>query len=300
MPAEVCALHSETAASFRCDGCGRLLCQECVKEGHALLFCSICGERALPLRTGQPVTTREREREEAIRRPYSLREGLLYPFRGLGLFLFVSTIFAFGVVRFMAAWSCLGFLFFLALFALMVTLQFKIVRSTAEGDNELPDWPEYFGLTERLADLLTYLFIGCLNVAPVALFVVAVGIPGLSTMEPSLLFWTGFAICLWVGTAMMLLAYGAAGTYGLAAALRVIVHVRAFRAAGADAVTVTNLVFVMQALIFVLRAVLVGTVPFLGAVLAGTMGIYWFFTGPHLAGVLFRRHRPILDALYES
>jgi len=300
MPAEACAQHPETPALFRCDGCDQLLCQECVKEGHVLLFCSLCGERALPLQSDQPVTTKARIRDEAIRRPYSLREALLYPFRGLGLYLFISTLVVFGIVSFLASWTCAGLILFLVVFSLMVALQFKIVRSTAEGENELPDWPDYFSFLERLADLLTYVFNGILNVAPIGLFVLVFGASGLLTLQPSLFFWMGFAVCLWVGTAMMVFAYGAAGTYGLVVSVRLVAHFQAFRATGSDAVTVTNLVFSMQALIFGLKVLLEGAVPFLGGALAGAVGVYWFFTGPHLAGLLFRRNRQALDRLYEG
>jgi hypothetical protein len=39
MPSQTCVVHPETAATFRCDGCGRLLCSACVEQGHRLLFC---------------------------------------------------------------------------------------------------------------------------------------------------------------------------------------------------------------------------------------------------------------------
>jgi DNA-directed RNA polymerase subunit RPC12/RpoP len=49
MPPQSCATHPAAAAVYRCDGCGRLLCPDCVQEGHRLLFCRHCRERALPL-----------------------------------------------------------------------------------------------------------------------------------------------------------------------------------------------------------------------------------------------------------
>ena len=42
-----CAAHPERAAVYECDGCGKLLCEECIEEGHRLLCCRHCGERAL-------------------------------------------------------------------------------------------------------------------------------------------------------------------------------------------------------------------------------------------------------------
>lgn len=48
-PRRVCATHPKKRASFVCDGCGELLCWDCVEEGAHLMFCRLCGERALPL-----------------------------------------------------------------------------------------------------------------------------------------------------------------------------------------------------------------------------------------------------------
>lgn len=298
MAPETCAQHPQTAAAYRCDGCQRRLCEECVEAGHALIFCKICGERAVGLAGGEPVRPQQRQREELLARPYSLKEAMLYPFRGLGLYLFISGSIAFGLAQFLASFTCLGLIFFFIILTLMIGLQFKIVRSTADGDNELPDWPEYFALSERIFDLLTYVFLAFLQFAPVVLWTLLFGLSMEVWKKPDLLFWGGFAACFWLGTALFVIAYGAAGTYDRMDCIRVDLHLRTLGAAGADAVTVVNLVFVLQALVLIVQTALSETVPILGGILSGLLGIYWFFTGPHLAGVLFRRHRRALDDLY--
>ncbi len=57
-PSAVCARHAGAAAGYQCYECGRLLCDRCVKVGSHLIFCGVCGERAVelaaPERPGPP------------------------------------------------------------------------------------------------------------------------------------------------------------------------------------------------------------------------------------------------------
>ena len=45
----ICVRHADTAAGYRCCECGQLLCDRCVKIGSHLIFCGLCGERAIEL-----------------------------------------------------------------------------------------------------------------------------------------------------------------------------------------------------------------------------------------------------------
>lgn len=49
MTLATCAVHRDALASFQCEGCRRLLCYDCVDEGHRLVMCNHCGEEAVPL-----------------------------------------------------------------------------------------------------------------------------------------------------------------------------------------------------------------------------------------------------------
>lgn len=46
---QICSTHPQERALFVCDGCGERLCWDCIKEGAHLIFCRLCGERAIPL-----------------------------------------------------------------------------------------------------------------------------------------------------------------------------------------------------------------------------------------------------------
>jgi hypothetical protein len=302
--AAFCAAHPDRVARFQCDGCTKLLCDECIEESHRLLLCRLCGERALPLEASAPATTVER-REAA--RPvssgsYGIPQALLYPFLGSGPLLFVVSLLTAGGVTFLVKYSIFGcgaFVLWLLWLSLLIGIQFKIVASTAKWENELPDWPEYYSVGERVAEVLTFLVIALLNYGPLVAFILLFGGPQLLT-TPSLPFWLGAAAALWAGTALSVMAWGAAAIHWRHSALRVDQHVRALLATGGDGLKTVNLTFLLVGLVVILRAVLGERIPILGAVVGGVLGIYWTFVAPHLVGVLFRRHAAKLHAVYEG
>lgn len=296
---EVCVQHPDVAAVFRCDGCGKTLCGDCIRKGHALLFCGLCGERAMPLDEGKPATVREARRHEAVTKPYSFLDALAYPFRGSGKLMFVAAVISMLFVQILLTFGMGLWRYLLAagFWSLMIGLQFSIVRTTAEGENELPEWPDYSDFGERLADILTYLVITLLQLGPAAAYVF-LGMEGLVTGEAGLGFWAGFAVCAWLGAVLATMAYGAAGRFGRGSSLRLDLHVRGFLTGGADAVNAANMTFALGIAFFVLRLAF-NSIPIAGAILSGVVGAYWFFTSAHLAGVLFRRHIFALEKLYD-
>ncbi len=297
-----CAQHPEVPALYECDGCGRNLCPECTVVGHALVFCKVCGERALPLegaavRAG--ASPREVKRLAAQRKPYSIGQALAYPFRGFGKFLFLIALLCQGGVEVMLRFGFGFYRYFLALgfWSLLIGLQFKIARTTAEGQDELPDWPDYFSWGERFFDMLVYLILMLWQVAPAAIFAFvfrsAIFSPG-----PNFLFWIGFAVLCWVGIAAGAMALGSVGKFMPDNVLRIDLHIRAFRACGAEAVTFTNILFGLGAAVWLVRLDL-ASVPIAGAALSGILGIHWLFVSAHLAGLIFRRHGEVLGEIYE-
>ncbi len=303
--ARTCATHPDTAAHFQCDGCGALLCDACIEESHRLLLCRRCGERALPLAVDAPATTPERQqaaRVETARAPYGLAQALLYPFRGSGLYLFLAALATAGVMGFIRRYgfSCFAIVLWLGWLSLLVGIQFKIVVSTARGENELPDWPEYFSFGERLVEILTFLAIALLNYGPLVAYLGLAAALGLLGAGAGPALWVGAAAALWVGTALAVMAWGGAALHWHHSALRVDQHLRALVATGGDGLVTVNLTFFLCGLTVVTRVLLGARLPLLGALLGGAVAIYWTFVAPHLVGMLFRRHPATLDAIYEG
>ena len=297
--AQACAQHPGVNAAFCCEGCAKFLCHDFIKKGHALLFCSQCGERAMPLEAGQPATVKEVARRQAISKPYSFQQALTYPFRGAGLLMFIAALVSLAFVSVLLEFSggCYSMILAAGLWSLMIGLQFKIVRSTAEGDDDLPEWPEYMDWGERIGDILVYLVITLLQFSPVVAYTL-LNMGKVLTPEPNIAFWAGFALLAWLGTALGTVAWGAAGRFDRINVLRIDLLLKALKIGGADTVTATNLVFAFTVLLFVVRTLL-QQVPYAGAAVAGILGAYWTFTSAHLAGVLFRRHILELEKVYE-
>jgi hypothetical protein len=303
--ARVCATHPQAPARFECDGCRQLLCDQCIEESHRLLLCRLCGERALPLDADAPATVQERKQTAVpthAQGRYGIGQALLYPFRGSGLMLFITSLLSAGVVTFLVrfGFGCFPYLLWFGWLSLLIGIQFKIVVSTTKWENELPDWPEYFSFGERVVEVLTWVVIALLNYGPLVAFVFAFGVQGLLTSEPSLAFWLGAAAALWLGTALSVMAWGAAAVHWRRSALRLDQHFKALFAAGGDGLKTINVTFVLFGAVIILRAVLGNEVPWVGAALAGTLGIYWAFVAPHLVGLLFRKQRTVLHEIYEG
>ena len=97
---------------------------------------------------------------------------------------------------------------------------------------------------ERAGELLTYVVIALLHWGPLVAYLLLLG-PRALAGEPSLVFWLGAAALLWIGTALSVMAWGAAAVHWRSSALRVDQHVRGFFAAGGDALQTVNVTFLL-------------------------------------------------------
>lgn len=310
-----CSQHPDRSAGYHCESCGNHLCDECVDSGHALLFCRLCGEQALPLNaagvggsstasagiasTGSVAGShvQARQRQKAVSGPYSFGEALFYPFRGLGAFLYVGAILAMLLLAYMPM-SLIGRLVLTFLFwSMMIGLQFKIIRTSAEGSVELPDWPEYGDFGERLLDIFAYLFATALLFGPAGVLI-WFGRSQVFSTEPNPLFWFLVALLGWLGAALSVVALGAAGRFHRFDVLRIPSHIKALRFTGADGITVANLTFGLGIAVYLLFLAL-QEIPYVGNIASFGLAAYWIFVSAHFVGVLMRRHIFVLEALYD-
>lgn len=307
-----CATHPDRSAGFRCDGCGALLCPECVDEGHRLLFCRRCGERALPLVTDEPATTtgRRRESELATAAAYSYPEALGYPLRGYGAYAYWAYIGLQALGVLVAAMPVVGglltlpmLLFLFVVGFVLPAFLFAIARSTARGENELPDWPD-FDPWRMIKALLRFLLVAAVSLVPMAAMLrgFRCELAELVTGQADPL-GCGLALIFgyFLGVALWLPAFGAVAIFRSTwLAYRLDLHFQAARADYGEyflAVGLTGgLLAVSGVAPFVLSSLLLPRI--LVSLVANAIGVYALFVGAHLAGVYFRRHSAAVQAIY--
>jgi len=303
-----CAQHADARAAFGCESCGRLLCPQCVDEGHRLLFCRHCGERALPLARGEAATTTARRAAaaRAVAARYGWFEALAYPLRGHGayalwayllviaIFVVVENVFKYG--------GCFTGLPRLIVSALVTPFLFDIARTTAAGENELPDWPEWdpWPVFKKVvlmwAVALVSLFpaYGLLAAAGCGFtdFLASAG----SLLACVLLLGIGLLLSMMV----WLLAFGSTAVYETPwLFFRLDLHARAGWAAGPDLLIATLFNGVLLALVPGLTVALAIFVHPIAADLASQgVTLYAVLLSAHLAGVIFRRHPDAMEAIY--
>lgn len=293
-----CSEHAGRAAEFRCEGCRRALCADCVEESHRLWFCRLCRERALPIGAPATATPGARARERRLDRPVTLRDSLAYVFRGRGGFTLPA------YVLFLTAGALLPFPFALLPIGVAALILpgflLEIVRATAEGEDELPDWPDLSALGARALEWLQAAVVVAVSALPALL------LRRLAGCDVELFLVADRASCAlaWalgaaLGYALAMFGFGALGAFRSGwLAPRLDLHLEALLAGTrADG----PIVLAAIALLFAITAAVVrllGGIPLVGlAVLHAATG-YTLFTAAHLAGLLFRRHRQRLEAIY--
>jgi hypothetical protein len=299
-----CAVHTNRAAAYRCDGCHRLLCESCIQASHRLILCAHCGEMALPLAGGGPRTSTQLRQTGARQASYSLVEAFAYPFRGTGagvFWVYFVLLAIFNVIpAFIPLAGCVFWIPSVVVALLVPRLLFTIVRTTAEGENELPDWPD-FDFWARLIDAFAMALIGIVAAIPgIAIFWISgcdvltlVGAGEGRSCWPPLVLAFFFGVAVWIPT------LGATSVFDSFWLLpRLDLHVRALFAAPAEALVMTLVLAALLVGSWAIRVFAPVAIPGVGTVLAVFVGIYAGFMGAHLVGVYFRRHYEKLEVLY--
>lgn len=303
-----CVEHADARAAFGCESCGRLLCPQCVQEGHRLLFCRHCGERALPLDRREAATTTGRRVAEkrAVAARYGWAEALAYPLRGRGayaLWAYLAVIAVFVVVENVFEYGgCFTGMPRLALSALVAPFLFDIARTTATGENELPDWPEwdFFSVVKKVIQMWA---VGLVSLFPAYGLMAAAGcglrdfLAGAGSLLACL---TLLGLGLLLSMMVWLLAFGSTAAYETPwLFFRLDLHARAGWAAGLDLLIATALNGFLLAMVPALSVALAIFVHPIAAGLASQgITLYAVLLSAHLAGVIFRRHPDEMDAIY--
>lgn len=310
-PSATCP-HPGQSAVYRCDGCGEHLCAECGESSHRLVFCRLCGERALPLEpssveVGRTGTHVDRRRDAIARSAtgYGWSKALHYVFRGAGAQVYLGYVLTLSALDLLsAAVPMVGGLVTLvpsaAVMLLLPKFLFSVANHTAQGKDELPGWPD-FDAWELLRAALLFLWVVALCLLPAWLLLrVADCAPGAILLggAPLGACLAVLAVGLLVAVALWVPAFGAVSLFDtFVAALRLDLHARALAVAPAEILLTVPLLTGLLILHFVLPTLL-GFLPVVGSILGHVVVGYALFTGAHLVGLYFRRHWRELEELY--
>ncbi len=171
----ICNNHPKAQAKLQCAQCGRLFCDLCVSTkrtgGQQKKFCRDCGGECNWLSAWLLLPT------EDTRTFYQLLPAaFLYPFQGDGIILmFLGTLF-YIFTQFVAkapAFAFFGrwavFIVFIFAYGYLFAYQMRIIASTIEGREEMPDWPDFLGFEDVGRPFFQVLITVAVCVAPGAL-----------------------------------------------------------------------------------------------------------------------------------
>ena len=302
----ICPRHPARSTRFICDGCGEQLCEECVDEGHRLLFCTLCGERALPLAGVGPATSSDLAADRKRLAAYSWLDAFGYVFRGTGaqvfwsfpaLVVILSLLGMFPLLGIVA--GCFKLVFAGIILVILPGALFAVVRETARGEVELPDWPDFHSYGARLNEIFEFLLISMVASIPGALLLRALGCGNESTFSIDCWYFVGIA---WLVAALIWVpSFGAVAAYGnFWLALRADLHLKAIRETIGDFALVMTLATLLMLVGQSLAIVLLGIVPVLGMAVSAIVGLYSWFTIAHLVGLWFRRHGRLFEQIYRG
>jgi len=143
-----CKFHPKSVARFLCPKCHRAFCNLCVNGrlvgGQSKSFCRLCAVECAPL---------ENSAAPALDNPtfaMTVRDAFAYPLRGDGFILLIAGGLLFLVID--AAKFIVRFAFIYGLAAFVILTIFgagyltaylrRILNSSADGEKNMPDWPE--------------------------------------------------------------------------------------------------------------------------------------------------------------
>ena len=297
-----CSTHSGVEATHRCEGCSKLLCADCIEEGHRLLFCRLCREQAVPIAPEAAATAPQFARQQKRAQPYSWGQALLYVFRGYGVYVFGSYLGALALLALLgllpivgAAAGCVTLIFVLLVLFLVPGTLYSIVRTTAAGGDELPDWPDLimdFG--DRVAEIFGFVLTLLISCIPLV-FLLKLS-DCLSSLGPDC--WLMIAVGWFVAFALWAPAFGAIAVFhNNWLAFRIDRHVVAIARLGSD-LWITALLSTLLITVGQILSLALALTPVVGLIASAAAGMYGWFTAAHLVGVLFRRHHLVLKDIY--
>ncbi|KPJ59543.1 MAG: hypothetical protein AMJ42_01915 [Deltaproteobacteria bacterium DG_8] len=133
-----CKNHPTVASGWQCNSCQNYFCDQCIKvlnlRNETLRVCPQCKGLCRAL-----------ESDEQAVKPFleQLPGAFSYPFKGKGKILLISGAILFGITELILSLSLFKFIFMFFIGGYLIAYMFNIIESSASGNEELPDWPDF-------------------------------------------------------------------------------------------------------------------------------------------------------------
>lgn len=271
-----CERHPDKAAERECAVCAGKYCPFCTtrRPRPDLTYheCPVCAGKGR-LAPAQPVAS-------AGGLATDLKGIFEYPVRNNGWMMMLA-----GVVMFLIIDGILSMGGFLWIFAIPVSVGMtgyiwvfllRVVSSTAEGHDEIPDWPEFTGLWHFAMQALVLWFLMALCALPA----IIVWLAGVHSM-PALLGAVALGLCYFP---MSMLALAMGGGVGILSPLIIIPSI--LKVGKGYAVAVAALIGIMLIRALIERVVGGGTM--VSSVVLAVVGLYFMMVQARVVGLLYR------------
>jgi len=139
-----CSKHPDRSASWECEKCHKVCCDECAGTYQS---CPWCGGVCIPLEKKAVQTAAAATKSFFM----LLLDSFTYPLRGKGIILLIIGVVFFFMLFFVLGFHILRWIFLLIGGGFFCAFFMQIVASSANGENELPDWPDVTNIIEDLA-----------------------------------------------------------------------------------------------------------------------------------------------------
>lgn len=273
MAVPACKVHPPIPAEWRCESCQGVFCSPCIKDLSVgkmrVAICTACGGRSIPL---TPV-------EKGIP-PRSFFPEVLnsfaYPFRKNGWSMLVVGTLFFAFLDWIA--SFLGILISVIVGGYLCSFALKIIACSANGEDEMPDWPDLSNLWDDIVwPLILVLLTLFLCMVPALAWEFGV------SHQPDAIFW------ILIGAGMLYLPMGliAVTLFHTLLALNPVLVIGSILKAPLP-YGIAALVFVaVYAISLFGQTVLAGAVPYAGPAMAGFVSLYLLVVDMRILGMLY-------------
>jgi len=133
-----CKNHPTLPATWQCNSCQNYFCEQCIKvlnlRNETIRVCPHCKGLCRNLAP-----------EEQEVKPFfeQLPQAFSYPFKGNGKILLIGGAIFFWLLELIVSISIFGFFIMFFVGGYLIAYMFDIITSSANGDKELPAWPDF-------------------------------------------------------------------------------------------------------------------------------------------------------------